>query len=320
MIDYDSRKYSSEWEPVTHAVPHGSILSTLFFLLYINDLPKIIRDISNPILFAEDTSMIITNSGFHVFKKDKRSIIIQLNRWFKSHLLSLNLDKTHFLQLLTKNSHEIDLQISYENKQISKIFNTTFLGLIIDNNLYWAFYIDETVYKLNKACYVSRSVKPFISSEVLRMHSFSLVQSIISYGINFRGTSSHSKVIFKIQKRMIIIIMNSDSIDSCHELLKKLYILPLHYQYIFSILLLVVKNRGLFKTNFDVHNLNTRSNYDLHLPTAKINDISKRNLLFWYLYHLPLTLKQLPYDVNKFKTALKKISSYEFLLILGRIF
>jgi len=77
--------------------------------------------------------------------------------------------------------------------------------------------------------------------------------------------------------------MNSDSKYSCHELFKKLYILPLHYQYIFSILLLVVRNRGLFKTNFDAHNLNMRTKYDLHLPTAKIDDISKRSLLFSYL-------------------------------------
>jgi len=135
LTDYDSRKYSSEWEQVTHRVPHGSILGTLLFLLYINDLPTIIPDISNLILFADDTSMIITNSGFQVFKKDIHSIIMQLNRWFESHIVLLNLDKTHFLQFLTKNSREIDLQISYENKQISKIHNTKFLGLIIDNNL-----------------------------------------------------------------------------------------------------------------------------------------------------------------------------------------
>jgi len=306
LIDYDSRKYSSEWEPVTHGVPHGSIIGTLFSLLYINDLSKIVPDISNPILFAEDTSMIITNSGFQVFKKDIHSIIIQLNRWFKSHLLSLNLDKTHFLQFLTKDSHEIDLQISYENKRISKIYNTKFLGLIIDNNLYWGFHIDEAVYKFNKACYVNGSVKPFISSEVLRIHSFSLVHSILSYGISFGGTSSHSKVIFKIQKRIIIIIINSDSKDSCHELFKKLYILPLHYQYILSILLLVVKNRRLFKTNFDVHNLNTITNYDLHLPTAKLM-IFQKGVYYSGIYnHLPLILKQLPYDINKFKTGLKR--------------
>jgi len=34
-----------------------------------NDVPTIITDISNSILFADDTSMIITNSGFQVFFK-----------------------------------------------------------------------------------------------------------------------------------------------------------------------------------------------------------------------------------------------------------
>jgi hypothetical protein len=60
--------------------------------------------------------MIITNSDLQEFKKDIHSINIQLNTWFKSNL-SLNLNKTHLLQFLTKNSHESNLQISYENKQ-----------------------------------------------------------------------------------------------------------------------------------------------------------------------------------------------------------
>jgi hypothetical protein len=67
-----------------------------------------------------DTSMIITNSDLQDFKRDIHSIIIQLNTWFKSNLLSLNLDKTRFLQFVAKNSNEADLQISYENKQNSK--------------------------------------------------------------------------------------------------------------------------------------------------------------------------------------------------------
>jgi hypothetical protein len=82
------------------------------------------------------------------------------------------LNKTHFLQFLTKNIHESDLQILYDNKQISKIYNTRFLGLVIDDNLSWGFHIDEIIPKLNKACYIIRSVKPFISLEVLRMIYF----------------------------------------------------------------------------------------------------------------------------------------------------
>jgi hypothetical protein len=94
----------------------------------------------------------------------------------------------------------------------------------------------------------------------------------------------------------------SNSKDSCCDLFKKLCILPLHSQYIFSILLFVVKNRGLFKTNFDVHKCNTRSNYDLHLPTAKLT-IFQKGVCYSRINicnHLPLHLKQLSYDINKF--------------------
>jgi hypothetical protein len=55
----------------------------LYCLLYINDLPKTIFNISNPILYADDTSMIITCSEPQMFKKDISNIIIQLNRWQK---------------------------------------------------------------------------------------------------------------------------------------------------------------------------------------------------------------------------------------------
>jgi hypothetical protein len=54
---------SSKWDVIKCGVPQGSILGPLFFLIYINDLPTIINKDNNMVLFAFDTSIIITDSN-----------------------------------------------------------------------------------------------------------------------------------------------------------------------------------------------------------------------------------------------------------------
>ena len=73
-----------------------------FLIIYINDLPNIIADPSKPILFADDTSIIITNHSPSQFKEDINNIIENINDWFRGNSLSLNFDKTYFLQFSTK--------------------------------------------------------------------------------------------------------------------------------------------------------------------------------------------------------------------------
>jgi hypothetical protein len=45
--------------------------------------------------------------------------------------LSLNFDKTYFLQFRPKNSYEIDIKIICNNKLNKETKNTKFLGLVI---------------------------------------------------------------------------------------------------------------------------------------------------------------------------------------------
>jgi hypothetical protein len=68
------------------------------FPLYVNDIPNAISNISNPILYADDTSLIITNLDNKMFEKNIITAILQLNKWVNSNLLLLNLEKTYFLQ------------------------------------------------------------------------------------------------------------------------------------------------------------------------------------------------------------------------------
>ena len=200
QIKKDLLNYCSDWELITDGVPQGSILGPLFFLLYINDLPNTISDLATPILFADDTSLIISNPDSSQFEKDINTVIQTLNRWFHSNLLFLNFEKTHFLQFLTTNTNVTKLHLTYDNTQISNIEHSKFLGLMINNRLTWQNHIDLMIPKLNSATYVIRSLKPLLNIETLKKVYFSFAHSILSYGIIFWGISNYSKIIFKIQK------------------------------------------------------------------------------------------------------------------------
>jgi hypothetical protein len=55
----------------------------------------------------------------------------------------------------------------------------------------------------------------------------------------------------------------------------KLGILTLYSQYIFSILMFVVKHKDIFKINAELHNINTRQKVDFHVLSVSLTKVQK---------------------------------------------
>ena len=153
-------------------------------------------------------------------------------------------------------------------------------------------------------CYLIQNIKPYMSISTLKIIYHSLFHSIMSYGIMFWGNSSHSSVIFKIQKRVITIIMWYGYRGSCREVLKEFKILTLSSQYTFSLLLFFVNKR-----DYSVHhNINTRWKNNLHLPQISL---AMYQMGVYYsgikiFNDLPKAIKDITSKPKKFKIALKR--------------
>jgi len=80
----------------------------------------------------------------------------------------------------------------------------------------------------------------------------------MTYRLIFCGNSTQSVNIFKLQKKIIRIIMGARPKDFCREFFKTLQMLPLAIQYILSVALFMIHNKDLFKINSGLHKFNTK--------------------------------------------------------------
>ena len=174
----------SKWDKINIGVPQGSILGPLFFLIYINDLPSVTpytvsNKNSSTVLFADDTSVIINEPCLMNFERKFNVVFQIMKEWFNSNLLSLHFCKTYYMQFITKNKFLNKINIEHDNKMILQTNFLKFLGITVDNTLSWKQHIDTIIPKLNKACYIIRRSKLYLSNDALKMVCFFSLSNVL---------------------------------------------------------------------------------------------------------------------------------------------
>jgi hypothetical protein len=151
-------------------------------------------------------------------------------------MLVLNLEKTNITKFVVINLPYCALTTGHKVRYIEEAVNLKFLGIKIDSHLNWKNHIDQIIPKLSAVCYIARQMYYVCDNDTLRSIYFAYFHSIARYGIIFWGNSPNNRKIFTLQKRIIKIMVGAHTRTSCRKLLKKLEILTLPSQYIYSLM------------------------------------------------------------------------------------
>ncbi|GBP21532.1 Probable RNA-directed DNA polymerase from transposon BS [Eumeta japonica] len=129
---------------VNMGVPQGSVLGPFLFLVYISDLPHLVKNRHGNLLFADDTSLL--------FKIDRHQSAF---------------DKV--------NSTIFEIFVMVKDEVLDIVDTTLFLGLTLDSKLRWNSHITRLAKRLGSAAYAIKRIRLLTVESTARLVYFSLV-------------------------------------------------------------------------------------------------------------------------------------------------
>ena len=311
----DCNGTSSSIREIETGVPQGSILGTLLFIIYMNDIHTV-SDNLNLILYADDTTPSIPMCSFtrgcdgyiDIVSTLINSELNKIADWLAVNKLSLNVQKTKFVifhyrqRVITKNDIP---RLMINNTLIERVTEFNFLGLTVNEYMNWNLHTQKNANKISCTLGVMNRLKRYLPISAMKLMYDSLILSHLQFGIT--NWVFEWDRISKLQKRALRIMTSSKYNAHTELLFKQLHLLKvkdifdvqcLKFWYKFVNRKLPNYFRDMFKCNYELHEIGTRNHDQLNLYPTRTS--GARNVL---RHHIPELLNKFPkYLTERIKT------------------
>lgn len=287
-------RYSSATSSIKnskHGVPQGTVLGPDLFVLYINDMVRVVNQCELQ-LFADDTVLFYEGDSVDDIIQTMNGDLDRLNKWLCNNSLNVNIKKTKYMILKSKHknldtySHR-DLII--DNNKIEQVIEYKYLGVLIDENLTFsnhASYVTKKISKkVNYVCRMGRDLSSW--SKLLVYKTIILPHFSYCATILYMFSKGETDVLQKKQNRILRCILGCSRYTRIKDMLKTTNLLSVRQTIYFNTMIVIFKIKNdMYPQHIidriqlvsDIHNYDTRTRLDFYVPLE--NSAFVRNSLF----------------------------------------
>ena len=197
-------------------MPQGSCLGPLLFLVYINDLPRAVKN-SVTSMYADDTSLCFKSKDLSRLNEALNEELSRLDAWLSSNKLSLNVTKTQSMLVSTKakrkdlDTYNQTLQVKINGTELEVVSKIKYLGVLLDNSLAWKDQVRAVSLKVSRGLGILKHAKKFLPFSALTSLYTSIVEPHFRYCCSVWGCAGTTKInrLQKFQNRAARIVTNS---------------------------------------------------------------------------------------------------------------
>ena len=164
---------------------------------------------TEPVLFADDTNCFSSGSNAISLHDGVNNDLATIAEWLKVNELSLNIKKTYYMCLSTKYNTTPCISRQMCGKPIVEVFKSTFLGVIINNELSWKDHVSFVCRKVAHGIGVIIKARKVLHSESLKCLYYPFIYPYMMFcnQVWVSAYKTNIKPLFILQKRVVRIIL-----------------------------------------------------------------------------------------------------------------